>query len=279
MGEQPIMSKSSSKSSSSRSVRTVLALIGAGAVAGVAGVAVAACASSSAGSSAGATTAAATAAPADTVSSLDMNVLTPEEKAAGWKLLFDGTTTNGWRGFKKSDVPAGWVAQGGELRRVAPGGDLITKEQFQNFELAFDWKIGYGGNSGVMYHVTEDAGETYETGPEYQLLDDPHYPDGKSLLTSAGSDFGIYPVTERMAKPANVWNTSRIVVNGAHVEHWLNGVKAVEYELWSPDWKQRVANSKFHAWPNYGLAKQGYIALQDHEFPVAFRNIKIRVLP
>jgi hypothetical protein len=238
-----------------------------------------ACASSP-GATAGASAATVAAvATADTASSLDMNVLTPAEKAAGWKLLFDGVTTNGWRGFKRQDVPAGWVAQGGELRRVAAAGDLITKDQFQNFDLVFDWKIGYGGNSGVMYHVTEDGNETYETGPEYQLLDDPHYPDGKSLLTSAGSDFGIYPVTQRMAKPANQWNTSRIVVNGAHVEHWLNGVKVVDYELWSPDWKQRVENSKFKAWPGYGLAKYGYIALQDHEFPIAFRNVKIRVLP
>lgn len=236
-----------------------------------------ACATS--GGAAGSSATASVPAPADTVSSLDMNRLTPAEKAAGWKLLFDGSTTNGWRGFKKQDVPAGWVARGGELRRVAAGGDLITKDEYQNFDLVFDWKIVYGGNSGVMYRVTEDGGETYETGPEYQLLDDPHYPDGQSLLTSAGSDFGIYPVTQRMAKPANEWNTSRIVVNGAHVEHWLNGVKVVDYELWSPDWKQRVANSKFKAWPGYGLAKYGYIALQDHEFPVAFRNIKIKVLP
>ena len=245
---------------------------------GVAAAAPVACTTSS-GGVAGASATASVPAPADTVSSLDMNQLTPAEKAAGWKLLFDGSTTNGWRGFKKQDVPAGWVARSGELRRVAAGGDLITKDEYQNFDLVFDWKIVYGGNSGVMYRVTEDGSETYETGPEYQLLDDPHFPDGKSLLTSAGSDFGIYPVTQRMAKPANEWNTSRIVVNGAHVEHWLNGLKVVDYELWSPDWKQRVANSKFKAWPGYGLAKYGYIALQDHEFPVAFRNIKIKVLP
>lgn len=208
-----------------------------------------------------------------------MNTLSAAEQQQGWRLLFDGRTTNGWRGFRKDSVPAGWQAVDGELRRVGPGGDLITREQFASFELAFDWKIGYGGNSGVMYHVTEQGSETYETGPEYQLLDDPHYPDGKSLLTSAGSDFGIYPVTQRMAKPANQWNSSRIVVNGAHVEHWLNGVKVVDYELWSPDWTARVANSKFRAWPGYGLAHTGHIALQDHEFPVAFRNIRIRVLP
>lgn len=220
-----------------------------------------------------------TAAQPAATSSASMNTLTSAEQAEGWRLLFDGKSTNGWRGFRRADAPAGWQAVDGELRRVAEGGDLITTDQFQNFELAFDWKVPYGGNSGVMYHVTEQGNETYETGPEYQLLDDPHYPDGKSLLTSAGSDFGLYPVSKHMAMPANEWNTSRIIVNGAHVEHWLNGVKVTEYELWSPDWKQRVANSKFRAWPNYGLAKQGYIALQDHEFPVAFRNIKIRVLP
>lgn len=260
-------------------VRTSVRTLAPVAAISIAAVSVAAVACATSSGTTGGATASASAAPADTASSVDMNTLTPAEKAAGWKLLFDGTTTNGWRGFRKPGVPAGWVAQGGELRRVAPAGDLITRDEFQNFELAFDWKIAYGGNSGVMYRVTEDASETYETGPEYQLLDDPHYPDGKSLLTSAGSDFGIYPVTQRMAKPANQWNTSRIVVNGAHVEHWLNGVKVVDYELWSPDWKQRVAHSKFRAWPGYGLAKYGYIALQDHEFPVAFRNIRIRVLP
>lgn len=231
------------------------------------------------GACATSSTAASTDTTAHPASSASMNTLTSAEQAQGWRLLFDGKTTNGWHGFRRTDVPAGWQAVDGELRRVAQSGDLVTSEQFQNFDLTFEWKIGYGGNSGVMYHVTDQGNETYETGPEYQLLDDPHYPDGKSLLTSAGSDFGLYAIPRHLAKPANEWNTSRIIVNGAHVEHWLNGVKAVEYDLWSPDWKERVAKSKFRMWPNYGLAKQGYIALQDHEFPVAFRNIKIRVLP
>jgi len=208
-----------------------------------------------------------------------MNTLTPAQRRAGWKLLFDGKTTGGWRGYRKTTVPPGWQAVDGELRRVAPAGDLITTDRFASFDLQYDWKISPGGNSGVMYHVTEQGSETYESGPEMQVLDDARHSDGKSLLTSAGSDFGLYPVTRRMAKPAGEWNHARIVVNGAHVEHWLNGVKVVDYELWSPDWKQRVAHSKFRAWPEYGLAHTGYIALQDHGYPVAYRNIAIRVLP
>lgn len=208
-----------------------------------------------------------------------MNTLTPVQRTAGWRLLFDGKTTNGWRGFKKSEAPAGWQAVDGELRRVAAGGDLMTRDMYQNFDLSLEWKISPGGNSGVMYHVIEQGEETYETGPEMQILDDVRHPDGKSRLTAAGSDFGLYPAAEGAVKPAGEWNVARLIVNGAHVEHWLNGVKVTEYDLWSPDWKQRVASSKFRHWPQYGLAKSGYIALQDHEFPVAFRNIMIRVLP
>lgn len=207
------------------------------------------------------------------------NTLTPAEQSAGWKLLYDGKTLNGWHLFKKTGAPTGWESADGELRWVSDVRDIVTDDMYGNFELTLEWKISPGGNSGVIYHVTNEGNETYESGPEMQVLDDARHSDGKSLLTSAGSDFGLYPVTRHMAKPAGEWNSARLIVSGPHVEHWLNGVKVTEYELWSPDWQQRVANSKFKQWPEYGLAKSGYIALQDHESPVAFRNIKIRVLP
>jgi hypothetical protein len=208
-----------------------------------------------------------------------MSTLTPDERAAGWRSLFDGATTEGWRGFKRADVPDGWRVVDGTLTRVGRGGDLITKDQFANFELALEWKVQPRGNSGVFYRVTEEGDETYHTGPEMQVLDDAGHADGKSRLTSAGALYGLYPAPAGVAKPAGEWNAVRIVANGAHVEHWLNGVKVVDAELWSPEWERLVAASKFREWPTFGRARRGHIALQDHGDWVAYRNIKIKVLP
>lgn len=208
-----------------------------------------------------------------------INILTPAEQAAGWRLLFDGRTAHDWRGFKQAGMPDGWKTVDGALTRVAAGGDIITRDQFANFELALEWRVASGGNSGVMYRVTEQADASYETGPEMQFLDDARHPDGKSRLTSAGAVYGLYPSPEGAVKPAGQWNAARIVVQGSHVEHWLNGVKTADYELLSPDWEARVAASKFNQWPGYGRAARGHIALQDHGDLVSFRNIKIRNLP
>ncbi len=208
-----------------------------------------------------------------------MNTLTSDERRQGWRLLFDGKTTRGWRGFRQRTAPAGWQVVDSGLTRVGQAGDLVTDEEFGDFELALEWKISEGGNSGIMYRVTDAQGETYQSGPEMQVLDDARHPDGRSRLTAAGSAYGLYPAPAGVAKPAGEWNQVRLVVKGAHVEHWLNGQKVVEYELWSPDWKARVANSKFAQWPTYGLAKKGHIALQDHGDWVAYRNIRIRALP
>ncbi|HEY7026803.1 MAG TPA: DUF1080 domain-containing protein, partial [Gemmatimonadales bacterium] len=207
------------------------------------------------------------------------NMLTQKEKQDGWRLLFDGSTTNGWREFKKTSVPAGWKVVDGAITRVGESGDLITNDQFGNFELALQWKIAPGGNSGIMYRVTEDADATYETGPEMQVLDDAGHADGKSRLTAAGSCFGLYPSPAGLLKPVGEWNSVRIVVNGTHVEHWLNGTKVVEYELGSADWEARVKASKFAQWPGYGRASRGHIAIQNHGDRVAYRGIKVRVLP
>jgi hypothetical protein len=165
------------------------------------------------------------------------------------------------------------------LTRIGDGGDIVTTEQFANFELALEWKVAPGGNSGVFYRVTEAGENTYHTGPEMQVLDDARHADGGSRLTSAGAVYGLYGAPAGIVKPAGEWNAARIVANGSHVEHWLNGVKVAEYELGSPEWQRLVDASKFKEWPGYGRAARGHIALQDHGDWVAYRNIRIRVLP
>ena len=186
-----------------------------------------------------------------------------------------------WRGYLKKDLPAGWKVSGNTITRVADNaGDIITKDSYENFELTLDWKISPGGNSGIFFHVVEDPkySEVYETGPEMQVLDNKGHSDGKIPETSAGSNFALHAPVRDVTRPVGQWNHVKLIVKGPHVEHWLNGVKLLEYDLWSPDWKQRVANSKFKQWPEYGLAHRGHIALQDHGNWVSFRNIKIRRL-
>lgn len=198
---------------------------------------------------------------------------------AGWRSLFDGRTTAGWRGYRMDAMPGGWEVVDGALTRTGGGGDIVTTETFANFELELEWKVGPGGNSGIMFRVVEDYNATFKSGPEMQVLDDSAHRDGASRLTAAGANYGLHPAPAGVVKPAGEWNAVRLVVDGAHVEHWLNGVKVVEYELWAPEWEAMVAASKFAQWPGYGLARAGHIALQDHGDWVAYRNIRIRVLP
>jgi hypothetical protein len=207
------------------------------------------------------------------------NTLTPEEQAQGWRLLFDGRTTAGWRGYQMPAMPTGWQVVDGALTRVGDGADIITTDQYANFELSLEWKVAPKGNSGIMYRVTEADSATYRTGPEMQVLDDAGHRDGLSRLTAAGAAYGLYPAPEGVVKPAGEWNQARIVVTGNHVEHWLNGVKMADYELLSRDWEARMAKTKFAEWPGFGRAPKGHIALQDHGDWVAYRNFKIRVLP
>jgi Domain of Unknown Function (DUF1080) len=195
-----------------------------------------------------------------------------------WRTLFDGGSLDGWRGFRTDRVPAGWQVVDGAITRVGEAGDLITREVFGDFELALEWRIAEGGNSGILYRVTEHGEATYHTGPEMQVLDDERHADGRSPLTSAGAVYGLYPARPGVAKPAGEWNAARIVVRGNHVEHWLNGVEVASYEIGSPDWKAKVAASKFARWPRYGRAAAGHIALQDHGDRVAYRNIRIRAV-
>ncbi|MGH7713034.1 MAG: 3-keto-disaccharide hydrolase [Gemmatimonadaceae bacterium] len=196
----------------------------------------------------------------------------------GWMVLFDGASTSAWRGFQRPDLPSGWQAVDGALTRVSGGGDLVTRDQFGDFELELEWKVAPKGNSGIMFRVSEGDSNTYRTGPEMQVLDDAGHRDGQNRLTAAGSNYALHAVPAGVAKPAGEWNQVRLVVRGAHVEHWLNGQKVVEYELWSPQWEALVKASKFAAWPGYGRSKRGHIALQDHGDWVAFRNIRIREL-
>lgn len=217
------------------------------------------------------------------------NTLTAAEREQGWRLLFDGRTTNGWRGYRTDQVPDGWqVIDGALVRAVTGAGDIITAEQFGNFELALQWKLGPGGNSGIFYRGMETDREIWRTAPEMQVLDDERHPDGRSELTSAGALYAVYPAPRGVVRPADEWNDVRILLNGNHGEHWLNGVKLFEFEIGSPDWEARVGASKFATEANYGRVAEGHIGLQDHE-PAAgyagaadrieFRNIKIRVLP
>lgn len=197
----------------------------------------------------------------------------------GWHALIDDGLT-AWRGYRQPSVPAGWRVADGVLMKDSVAEDLISRQQFGNFELAFDWRLAPGGNSGVFYRATEEYDHVYWSGPEYQLLDDAGHPDGKNPLTSAGSAYAIYAPPAGVTKPAGEWNSSRIIVRGRHVEHWLNGQQVVSYELGSPDWEARVRRSKFNEWPNYGRATRGHLGIQgDHRGALAIRALRIRVLP
>lgn len=203
----------------------------------------------------------------------------PAAAETSWMALFDGHTTTGWRGYRMDSLPTGWQVVDGTLTRVGPGGDIITTATFKNFELSLEWKIAPGGNSGIFYRASEDTDAIYWNAPEMQVLDDSGHADGHSRLTAAGSDYGLYPSPAGVVKRAGEWNAVRIVVIGNHVEHWLNGVKVVDYELGSADWTARVQASKFAPHLRYGKNAAGHIGLQDHGDWVAYRNIKIRVLP
>ena len=215
------------------------------------------------------------------------NTLSDEEKQAGWKLLFDGKTTTGWRGYRMDKMPPGWTGSDGALVRVkggaggkgAGGGDdIVTTDSYMNFELQIEWKTVANGNSGILYHVSEEPVTAWHYAPEVQVLDNTaHRTRDKRQL--AGACYDLYAPSKDVTKPVGQWNHVRLVVNGPHVEHWLNGEKVVEYELWSKDWNDRVANSKFKDKPKFGTFKTGPICLQDHSDRIEFRNIKVRVLP
>lgn len=196
-----------------------------------------------------------------------------------WRMLFDGTSAQAWRGYKSQTLPAGWRVADGVLSKDGVVGDIITRDQFGNFELEMDWRIGEAGNSGIFYRGTEEYDHIYWSAPEYQLLDDVKGADNKTRLTCAGASYALYPSPAGHLKPVGTWNRVRIVARGPHVEHWLNGVKLLEFEQGGADWNAKVAASKFKDWPNFGKAMRGHIAIQgDHEGLLAFRDIRIRPL-
>lgn len=197
-----------------------------------------------------------------------------------WKPLFDGSNASSWRGYRMDALPGGWRIVDGTLTKTEPTEDIVTRDQFGDFELELEWRIGKGGNSGLFYRGTEEFDKIYFTAPEYQLLDDDNHPDGGSRMTSAGAAFALYPSPAGHLRPVGEWNRTRIVARGPHVEHWLNGSRLLEYELWSPEWEAKYTASKFAEWaPRYGRYKSGYIAIQgDHDGVLALRNIRIKEL-
>ena len=219
------------------------------------------------------------------------NTLSASEEAEGWQLLFDGETLNGWRDFNGKELTNGWTVVDGCIQASGEGGDasgyIVTDKQYANFELMWDWKLTKGGNSGMLYHVLEGPRfkVPYVTGPEYQLID----VEGWEEINNAkleewqkiGVDYAMHLPDQSKMKinPVGQWNTSKIVFDNGHVEHWLNGEKILEFEAWTEDWFAKKASGKWGDATEYGLAHEGVICLQDHGDPASFRNIKIKELP
>lgn len=213
----------------------------------------------------------------------------PQSAEAEWTVLFNGETLDGWRTYGEAAPRTAWIVEDGAIAlaldaddstMTTTGGDLITNGQYENFELELEWKISVGGNSGIFFGVREIEGHevAYLTGIEMQVLDDDVHPDGQNPETSAGSGYALYPPTDDVVRPVGEYNKVRLIVNNAQVEHWLNEVKIADYTIDSPDWKERVAASKFADWEHFGIYRKGHIALQDHTDPVWYRNIRIREL-
>lgn len=219
------------------------------------------------------------------------NTLSPREAAAGWQLLWDGRTTSGWRGARLTTFPDhGWEIANGVLTvlesgggEAAAGGDIVTVSEYRDFELLVEYRITPGANSGIKYFVDTELnqGEGSSIGCEFQILDDALHPDAKLGVNGNRTNAGLYD----LIPPQNIrfngvgeWNRARIVVRGAHVEHWLNGFKTVEYERGTQLWRALVSHSKYVVWPNFGERPTGHVLLQDHGNRVSFRNLKIRTL-
>ncbi len=213
------------------------------------------------------------------------NTLTAAEMEDGWMLLFDGKSMDQWRVYGKDEL-YGWKIANGEMQALGEAGpeglgaDIITKEEFDNFELALDWKISEAGNSGIFFNVVEapEYKTVYATGPEYQLIDDEGFPDPLEDWQHSGANYAMHPPSRIATNPVGTYNHSRIRVKDGHVQHWLNNEKVVEYDLWTPEWEKLKNSGKWEDFPDYGNAKKGHIALQDHGHQIWFKNIKIKKL-
>lgn len=208
----------------------------------------------------------------NTLYAAEINTLTENEKRAGWKLLFDGKTKAGWRNFKKETSSDGWKVVDGALTRVAKAGDIITDQQYDSFILTLEFKISEAGNSGIMFHVTEEEDRPWHTGPEFQIQDNVKGHDPQK----AGWLYQLYPATVDQTKPVGEWNQIRLVITPELCEHYMNGFKYCSYVKGSADWDKKVAKSKFSKYKNFGKPTKGHICLQDHNDLVSYRNIKIR---
>jgi len=208
-----------------------------------------------------------------------------------WIPLFDGKSTNGWRNYQKKTAGKSWVVKDGTLilevvsdgkgrTKTEDGGDLITVDQYENYELSLEWKISECGNSGVLFNVVEDKQyeRVYHTGPEMQILDNTCHPDAKIHTHRAGDLYDLIACSEEVVKPAGEWNQILIRINAGQTEFFLNDQKVVEFMMFDQSWKERIAKSKFKDMPGFGKSQKGHIALQDHGDAVAFRDIKIRML-
>ena len=209
-----------------------------------------------------------------------VNTLTAKEKKEGWQLLFNGKDISKWRTFRGKEI-SGWKVIDGVLNNSGigsdHGGDIVTREKLKNFELSLEWKVASKSNSGIFYHVNEKKGKAiYESAPEYQLIDDRGWPDKLHDDQYSGADYAMYAPQNAVVKDLNEWNQTLIIVKGPHVQHYLNGVKVVDYYLWDADWKLRKEKGKWKDCPYYGMAKKGQIGLQDHGGLAQFRNIKIK---
>ena len=204
-----------------------------------------------------------------------VNALSPEEQAGGWRLLFDGKSLSQWRSSKEDEVNSGWGVENGCLTRLGMGGDLITKEQFSNFELKLDWRISDAGNSGIFIRGDESDKSIHHTGYEMQILDNAGHSDAEDPSHRAGAYYDMIAPDHNTSQPVGYWNRVHIIASGPRVEFWLNGRKTASFEQGSEAWQALYRNSKFSDRPNYGSLLKGHIGLQDHWDKVWFRNIRI----
>ncbi len=198
-------------------------------------------------------------------------------RVGGWQTLFDGHTLSGWHAYQQPrGVTTGWRVDSGAIRTEGTARDLVSDQQYSSFELDLEWKVAPGSNSGIFIWANEGTAEIYENAPEMQVLDNVGAPDGKSPLTAAGSLYDLYPAPLDAVKPVGEWNAVRIVVHGAHVEYYLNGIRTVDVNFDSKEMKDKIAASKFKAWETFGKSHRGHIGLQSHGGVVWFRNIRIK---